>query len=623
MPEAIKPMLATLVDEPFDNKDWIFEIKWDGYRTLAYIQKGDVSLLSRNNQSFNTRFSSLVKALRTIEMDAVLDGEIVVLNEDKKPSFQLMQNYQRNQKGMLVYYVFDLLYLQGYDLRDMPLLQRKELLKKLLPKNSQILFCDHVTGKGKAFFQSVLKQGFEGIIAKNAQSVYASGRSRNWLKIKTHQRQEAIICGFTAPRKSRKHFGSLILGVYDGGKLTYVGHTGSGFGEEKLKELYERLQKLAQDKCPFENVPKTNMNPTWAKPKLVCEISFAEWTNDKIMRQAIFIGIREDKSPTEVAFEKEVPTKEVLAESEDHPKVPSLKKKSSPKPLLHLKLTHLDKLYWPQEGYTKGDLIEYYREVSSLILPYLKDRPETLRRYPNGIGETSFYQKELFHAPSWIRTEPIHHEERKIRYLVIDDEESLLYAVNLGCIDLNPFNSRVQSLHQPDYLIIDLDPEDISFDHVLEVAQGVHHVLESWNVPNLCKTSGATGLHIYIPLGARYNYDEARQFGNLIAHVVHQALPKITSIERTPRNRQKKVYLDYLQNRFGQTVAAPYSVRPKPYAPVSTPLKWSEVKAGLQPTDFTIKNAVERFKKLGDLFQPILGKGIDLKKILEKVATGL
>lgn len=621
MPEAIKPMLATLVDEPFDNKDWLFEIKWDGYRALAYIQKRNISLLSRNNLSFNVRFASLVKALKTIEMDAVLDGEIVVLDENEKPSFQLMQNYQHNQEGILVYYVFDLLYLQNYDLRDLPLLHRKELLKKLLPQNPQILFCDHVKGNGKLFFQSLLKQGFEGMIAKDAQSTYKSGRSRDWLKIKSHQRQEAIICGFTAPRKSRKHFGALILGVYNQDKLTYVGHTGSGFGEDQLRALYEQLQKLAQDACPFETVPKTNMKPTWVKPKLVCEISFAEWTSDKIMRQAIFVGIREDKKPKEVVFEKEMSTEEAIEETENQTKN-SVKnsRKSSLKQTSHLRLTHLDKLYWPKEGYTKGDLIDYYKQVSPLILPYLKDRPETLRRYPNGIEETSFYQKELFHAPAWIRTESIHHEERKIRYLVIDDEESLLYAINLGCIDLNPFNSRIQSLHQPDYLIMDLDPEDISFDHVLEVAQAMHHILDSWNVPNLCKTSGSRGLHIYLPLGGQYNYDEARQFGNLIAHMVHQTLPKITSIERSPRKRQKKVYLDYLQNRFGQTMAAPYSVRPKPYAPVSTPLQWSEVKAGLQPTDFTINNVVERFKKLGDLFQPVLGKGIDLKKTLENIS---
>ncbi len=279
----------------------------------------------------------------------------------------------------------------------------------------------------------------------------------------------------------------------------------------------------------------------------------------------------------------------------------------------------MDKLYWPQEGYTKGDLLKYYHEASHLILPYLKDRPETLHRYPNGIEKSAFYQKEAGAVPDWVRTETVRHEDHDIHYILIENEQTLLYTVNLGCIELNPFNSRIQSIYYPDYLIIDLDPEDISFDNVIEVARLVHRLLDKWEVPNFCKTSGATGMHIYIPLGALYNYDEAVQFGKLIAHIAHSELPDITSVERSPKNRQKKVYLDYLQNHFGQTVAAPYSVRPKPGATVSTPLKWSEVKQGLDPADFTIETVLKRFKKVGDLFQPILGQGIDLKKVLEAI----
>lgn len=614
-------MLATLVDEPFDAKDWIFEIKWDGYRALAEIQKESVHLYSRSFQLFDKRYPSLIDHLRSIQTEAVLDGEIVVLDEEGKPSFQLVQNYQRTQKGTLVYFVFDLLYLEGYDIRHLPLIERKKLLKKLLPDIPQVRYCDHIKEKGKAFFKAARDKDLEGIIGKQSQSPYQEGRSHDWVKIKVHQRQEAIICGFTPPKGARIKFGSLLLGVYDQQQLIYVGHTGSGFDRQKLNKVYECLQPLIQDSCPFPSVPKLRSPVTWVKPEVVCEVNFAEWTQERQMRQAIFIDMREDKQATEVVLERTVSTKNVLNEQsnlkDSSPQPVKSRKKSSSLP--SAELTHLDKIYWPHEGYTKGDLINYYRQVAPLILPYLKDRPETLRRYPNGIEGASFYQKEIQDTPNWVRTEVIQHEDHQVHYLLIEDERSLLYVVNLGCIDLNPFNSRVQFLYSPDYLVIDLDPESVSFDQVIEVAQAVHTFLEEWKIPNLCKTSGATGLHIYIPMGARYPFEEVKQFSNLIVNVIHQRLPDLTSLERSPGKRQKKIYLDYLQNHFAQTVAAPYSVRPRPGATVSTPLKWSEVTAGLNPADFTIKTVLQRFEKVGDLFKPILGKGINLPAVLKKM----
>jgi bifunctional non-homologous end joining protein LigD len=617
MPTRVKPMLATLVNEPFDAKDWIFEIKWDGYRALAEVRKENVHLYSRNFQSFDHRFPALVEDLQTLQVNALLDGEIVVLDAHHKPSFQLIQNYQKTQSGTLVYYVFDLLYLEGYDIRHLPLIERKKILKKLLPKTSHLHFCQHIKAKGKAFFKSALKKGYEGIIAKTAESPYVEGRSRYWLKIKTHQRQEAIICGFTSPQGAREKFGSLLLGVYDQNELVYVGHTGSGFDRKKLMNIYEKLQPLIQSKSPFKSSLKLSSQVTWVKPHLVCEVKFAEWTDEGRMRQAIFLGMREDKKGKEVVREKTFPVDEVLENDtpQQHAKaVKSIEKNSSDD-----YLTHLDKIYWPDEGYTKGDLIQYYRQVSPFILPYLINRPEVLKRYPNGIKEASFYQKEADKMPKWIRTEVIQHDEKQVQYLVIEDEKSLLYTVNLGCIDLNPFNSRLQSLYTPDYLIIDLDPEDVPFAVVIDVAQAVHAVLKEWKIPSVCKTSGATGLHIYIPTGAQYTYEEVKQFAKLIGIAVHQRLPDVTSLVRNPHKRQKKVYLDYLQNNFGQTVAAPYSVRPLPGAPVSTPLKWSEVKAGLNPSEFTMKTVLRRFKKVGDLFKPVLGKGINLRSILKKI----
>lgn len=620
MPAMVKPMLATLVDEPFNGKDWLYEIKWDGYRVLSMLQEGKVKLFSRSGQNFNSQFPSIVEELEKLSIEAWLDGEIVVLNEKGLPSFQMLQNYGRHAKGNLVYYVFDILYLNGKDLKSLPLLERKEILKSVLPENHPaIWYCDHISNKGIAFFKQAAKKGLEGIIAKRIESHYLEGkRSKSWLKIKTHLRQEAIICGFTSPKGSREYFGSLLLGVYENKVLTYVGHTGTGFDRRMLSNIYARLSPLIQPNCPFKNIPKNRAAVTWVKPELVCEVSFAEWTGDGHMRQAVFIDFREDKKPQEIAREKELSVSQATKnEKKTAPK--KSPKKTSQKS--ELELTNLDKVFWPKEKYTKGDLIDYYRQVAPLILPYLKDRPESLRRYPNGIEKEGFFQKDASYPPEWMKTFRIHHhhENRDVNYYVVENEKGLLYLANLGCIDFNPFLSRIDSLEYPDYLVLDLDPEDISFDKVVEVALTIHEVLEKWEIPSVCKTSGKRGMHIYIPLGAKYKYEESVNFGKLIAYIVHKMLPDITSVERSPKDRQKKVYLDYLQNNFGQTVVAPYSVRATPGATVSTPLKWSEVKPGISPQDFTIQTVLPRFKKTGDLFKLAQGRGIDLKKILKKI----
>lgn len=621
IPSTCKPMLATLVDKPFDDADWIFELKWDGFRAMALLQDRQAKLFSRNNLIFNSRFPSLIEELNQLPIEACLDGEIVVVDEKGKPSFQLLQNFSRQPKGHLIYYVFDLLYLNGRDLRNIPLIQRKELLKSILPENhSKIKFCDHVYKKGTSFFKEVAKMGMEGIIAKLISSPYLEGkRSKNWLKIKTHLRQEMVICGFTSPKGSREYFGSLLLGVHVDGVLKYAGHTGTGFDHHKLNYIYSRLSPLIQSKCPFKTKPKTRGAVTWVKPELVCEISFAQWTEEGIMRQAVFVDLRDDKKPKDVIKEKEIPSKQILKEEKKSLQSASASSKKTSKD--SLEFSHPDKIFWPEEGYTKGDLIDYYRSVSKLILPYLVNRPESLRRFPNGISKPGFFQKNAAHPPEWFKTVSIYHrhENRDVNYFVIEKEKDLLYLANLGCIDFNPFLSRVQSLDYPDFLVIDLDPEDIHFDQVIEAALALHEVLEQWDVTNLCKTSGKRGMHIYIPLQAKYTYEESVNFGKLIAHVVHEKIPEITSLERSPKNRQNKVYLDYLQNNFGQTVASPYSVRPTSGATVSTPLDWSEVKKGLSPKDFTIKNVLKRFKKFGDLFKPVLGPGIDISKVLKKI----
>lgn len=613
MPHDVKPMLAELSEEPFDDSGWLFEIKWDGYRAVAEIKNGEVNLHSRNNISFNDKYPSIVKSLKKIDANVILDGEVAVVDDFGKSSFQLLQNYRKTGKGNLIYFVFDILYLNGYGLSKLPLIKRKELLQKMLPDIPDINYSDHVVGKGKEFFSLAEQRGLEGIVAKKTDSKYQVGkRSRDWLKIKTRKTREAVICGFTQPRGSRNKFGSLVLGVYDEGELLYLGLAGTGFNDKDLKEIYSKLKPEITKTPQFKQKIATNTPVTWVKPKYVCEVEFTELTEDGLMRQPSFIKMREDKNPRDVFDDND---SDELTANVGKSKEIKIDSKT-------LKITNVDKIYFPEEGYSKGEIIDYYRKISGYILPYLAGRPESLNRHPNGIYGESFYQKDMAALPpGWLKTAKIYseHNEKEITYLVCNDEASLVYMANLGCIEINPWFSRVDNPDNPDYCVLDLDPEDISFDKVIETALAVKEILDIAGAKSFCKTSGATGLHVYIPLNAKYTYEISRGFAHLIAQLVYKKIPGITSIKRNTSKRQKKVYLDYLQNRVGQTLAAPYSIRPKQGAPVSTPLKWSEVKAGLDPQNFTIKNIFQRLEKAGDLFKDVLGKEIDITKCISNL----
>ncbi|SNB45169.1 DNA ligase D [Geobacter sp. DSM 9736] len=622
MPRDMKPMLATLTDEPFDGSEWLFEIKQDGYRAIAEVCEGKVILHSRNNLPFNRKFPSIIRALEVIPEDAVLDGEVVVLDEKGRSSFQLIQNYSETGKGEVTYFVFDLIYYAGKDLRELPLERRKEVLRAILPDHPLIRYNDHILQTGISFFNAARDNSLEGIVGKRIDSPYISGkRTRQWLKIKTKLRQEAVICGFTAPRASRKRFGTLVLGVYEHGELVPIGHSGGGFDERALEHVYEMLKPLVQHQSPFRERPKTNMPVTWVKPVLVCEVSFSEWTDEGVMRQPVFIGLREDRSPRSVVRERAVHAVPKSLRPESQPPDQG-GEKEFPVAGKRLKLTNLHKVFWPEEGFTKGDVIDYYRKIAPWILPHLRDRPESLYRTPHGIEGKGFFQKEIGEiVPDWIATHKVDSESLKksITFLLCQDEAALTYLTNLGCIEINPWLSRVPSLDYPDYFVIDLDPEEIGYDKVVEAALAVHEVLERAGAPGYPKTSGATGMHIYIPLGARYDYDTATTFAHIIAMFAHQLVPDITSLERSPSKRQKKVYLDYLQNRRGQTLAAPYSIRPRKGATVSTPLRWDEVRAGLDPGEFTISTIHRRVERVGDLFAGVLGEGIDIEKCIQRL----
>ncbi|ASK30791.1 DNA ligase D [Chryseobacterium sp. T16E-39] len=617
-------MLAKSFEKAFDDQDWIFEIKWDGYRAIADLSHKAHLLYSRNGISFLAKFEKITQDFDQQKHTMILDGEIVAYDEKGKPNFQLLQQIGDNPNLALVYQVFDLLWLNGHSTEELPLLQRKELLKEALVETEVIKYCDHIPEKGIEFFDQMKKMQLEGMIAKKTDSLYIENhRTSDWLKIKFTNTEEAIICGFTEPRGSREGFGALILGKYNQGKLIYSGHTGTGFNKETLTQLHQQLKKLIIKSTPFDSAPKTNMPVTWVQPKLVCEIKYSEITKDGIFRHPVFIAIRQDKNPEEINDSTNKMDQPNEKPKRMKAKTPS---KNTEKEITldkhKVKLTNQDKIYFPEDGITKGDVIDYYQSIAKYILPYLKNRPLSLNRFPNGIEEQGFYQKDASdNIPEWIKTTEVYSEsnDKYIDYIYCNDKATLAYLNNLGCIDLNPWNSSIPDLEHPDYLVLDLDPsKKNTFDDVIETALQVNEVLLSIKVKGYCKTSGSTGIHIYIPMGAKYEFDQVKDFAHIVMKQVNEKLPKITTLERSLQKRDdKKIYLDYLQNRTGQTLASAYSLRPKQGASVSMPLDWNDVKPGLKPTDFNIHNSLERIKENGDLFKPVLGKGIDMMKALE------
>ena len=619
--EYIKPMLAKLHDAPFDDANWIYEIKWDGYRAIAEINKTGTRLYSRNGLSFKDSYLPIYEALQKIKKDVILDGEIVALDEKGKPDFQLMQQYAREGNVPICYYVFDCLSLNGKSIENKPLLERKKILQTLLPESDIVKYCDHIDRQGKAFFKLVKKQGLEGMIAKRADSAYHENtRSPDWLKIKNVVMEEAVIAGYTAPSGSRKYFGALVLGLYKKSKLIYIGHTGTGFNDKTLKEVYEQLQQLKTSRSPFDVEISVNAPVTWVKPQLVCNLKYSEITQDGHRRHPVFMGIRIGKVANEVHEEVRDIASKKLPEQSKNGNMETAKSINGKK----MVFTHLDKIFWPDEGYTKGDVIDYYNTIYPHIIKYMKDRPESLLRMPNGLADKGFFHKDAgLAAPEWVKHISLYSEsaQKDINYILCNDKPTLLYLANLGCIEMNPWNSRVDTLDNPDYLVLDLDPsEQNTFEQVVETANVIKTILDKAGAASFPKTSGATGIHIYVPLGAKYSYEQAKDFAHAIAVMAQEQLPEFTSLERSLAKRGKKhIYIDFLQNRKGQTLACAYSLRPKAGAPVSTPLDWREVKRGLSSTDFTIKNIIKRIEKKGDLFSGVLLKGIDMMKCLKKL----
>ena len=630
MPENLKPMLASSAEAPFNDKDWQFEIKWDGYRALSYISNGKTKLLSRNNLPFDHKFPPIAEALKQWPINAVVDGEVVVLSKDGKADFGAIQSWESTTDGDLFYFVFDIIWLEGYDLKQEPLSVRRDILRKIVPESGCIRFSESIDEYGTSFFEAAKNNGLEGIIAKQKHSTYNPGnRTQQWYKIKAEKRQEALICGYTKKKDSPRLISSLLLGVPNNGTLEYIGQVGTGFNNRIQQVLFNKMNPLFTSTCPFATKPVTGAPTMWVEPQLVCEVKFTEFTADGLMRHPSFQGLREDKTAKDINIEAGLVNPEAHLNkngTESTLNVFTTQDEGTAEVVVDghaLAFTNLTKLYWPKEKITKGAVLNYYNDMAAYIMPYMQDRPQSLNRFPNGITGKSFYQKNMKgKVEPWLKTFVRYNESDKegTEFLVCTNTASLLYMANLGCIEMNPWHSRTSASLYPDWCVIDLDPGTIAFSRVIQTANMVQCILSSLGIPSYPKTSGSTGIHIYIPLGAKYNYEQSRQLAELIATLVHNELPSFTSLVRNPEKRKDKIYIDYLQNRPIQTICAPYSIRPKPGATVSAPLHWDEVKTGLKINQFTMLNMAARVKSEGDLFKGVMEKGIDLNEVLKSLS---
>jgi bifunctional non-homologous end joining protein LigD len=630
---SLSPMLAQPRERAFSRPGWLFELKYDGYRLLAARGEAGPRLRYRRGTDVTARFPELAAAVDRLPFaDLVLDGELVVLDEGGRPSFQRLQ--QRVQQTLptsvqratielpATLFAFDLLAAEGHDLRGLPLLKRKELLRRILPRAGPLRYADHIETDGEAMFEEVRSMRLEGIVAKKIDAPYRPGRGADWLKIRADRVADFVVVGYSPARGSRTGFGALHLAQWDAGALTYAGRVGSGFSGTQLDELKTQLDATRRPDPPCSGQLPADAGQTWVEPETVCEVRYKEWTAEKLLRQPVFLRIRDDK-PLEECI-REDPSS-APAEPEDEPQAESTIE-AGPKPKT-VSFTNLTKVFWPAEGFTKGDLIEYHRAVSDWMLPYLRDRPLVMTRYPDGIEGKNFFQKDApGFVPDWVRTETMwsEHAQREIRYFIADDVETLLYIVNLGTIPLHLWSSRVSALQHPDWCILDLDPKKAPFDHVVTIARRIRLLCNEIGLECFVKTSGSTGLHVLLPLGGLCTYEHSRSLGELLARVVVSELPEIATTTRTPAARGERVYVDFLQNGHGKLLVGPFSVRPLPGAPVSTPLRWSEVKRGLDIRRFTIRNVPARLRRMkGDPLSAVLTMQPDLAAVLGRFSERL
>jgi bifunctional non-homologous end joining protein LigD len=607
------PMLASLAEKLPAGRGWLFEAKWDGYRTITYVRNGDPDLRTRKDQDYTERFAAVAgaipRALRT--SNCVLDGEVCAIDDNGRTSFSAMQ-----QGGHpLVYYVFDLLELEGEPLIDLPFTERRRRLDEVLDRRNKTVQLSEAFEDGRALERAALEQGLEGVMAKRADARYEPGRrSRSWLKVKPgKQHQEFIVAGYTRGKGRReKRLGSLVLAVKRGADLQYVGNVGTGFTDKEIDSLMERLEPLERSTPPFPAVPKMprvkKADVVWVEPRLVCEVEFVEWTHDGHLRAPSYQGLREDKEAEEVRPERPIET-----EIKRGRRV--------------LRLSNLDKVFWPDEGITKGDLIAYYRDVAALLIPHLKDRPFTMKRYPDGAFGKFFFQKDAPKGmPDWIPTRPFMvstretpRRRRRIQVPLVNDELALLWMVNMGCIDMNVWYSRVDKPDRPDFVLFDLDPSpDVGFKETVQVSLLIRDVLDALGLEGFPKTSGSDGIHVLVPAERRYTYRDTREFAEIVARTLERTHHGLVTTQWSKQKR-RGVLIDANQNGEGKTIASVYSVRPREGAPVSTPLRWDELTEDLDPRAFTMEVVLARIERHGDLYEPVLDLRQSLGAALRKL----
>jgi bifunctional non-homologous end joining protein LigD len=721
MPAGVHATLAELQEKPFSHPNWVFEIKWDGVRAIAEIKDGKTRLWARSGRDVTGEYPELKDlAVNFRVTNALVDGEIVTLDEDGRSNFHKLQNrlgvqnpsQQLMQSVPLDYYAFDLMYADGFDLRKAPLVERKELLRKILASDQRVHYSEHIEEKGEALFEAARAKGLEGIIAKIKDSTYSGTRTSSWVKLKIVNEVDTVIAGYTEGRGSRKYFGALVLGLYDDGELKFIGSVGTGFTEGKQKAIFETMKELGTSQSPFKAVPGLREKVDWIKPELAARVKYANWTNDDHLRAPVFLSLRNDRAPQDCTFEdaKPQPGKEPLtsesprarpkaakkhagennaattargkteaseaeqsenstenraekvtaekvalekvAEEKVTPRISSrLEKAAGVRAALvgldgkaheelksgrvetmdvesdghRVHLTHLNKFYFREVGLKKRDLLAYYYRMADYILPFLKDRPMVLRRYPDGVGGKAFFQKEApSFLPDWIRTATVDSEERggEMQYILCDTRAALLYLTNLGCIDHNPWSSREESQDRPDWVFFDLDPTPgTPFSDVMHMAREIHAMLKSIRIQCFLKTSGASGFHIFIPLEPIYTYEQTRTFAEVVGRLVAAENPKLTTFERTVRKRPKgRILIDALQNASGKPLACAYSVRAEPQASISTPLVADELTQKITPESFTVKNFDRRIEEAGDLWKDFWKKRQTLDRALELLA---
>ncbi len=619
---ALDPMLAETEEKAFTRDGWLFELKYDGARVLAVKARGgEARLVARSGRDVTAVYPEITRAVRHLPVsECAIDGEVVALDDRGRASFERLQTRFRGQPAPraeidtpVVYYAFDALSAEGHDLRALPLIARKEILACFAPRAGFVRFSDHLEREGEALLEAARRSQLEGVVAKKADSRYESGkRSKSWLKIKLPRTALLAIVGFTRGKGSREALGSVLLAWRKDGKLVFAGAAGSGLDDASIKELREALAARQVTRPEFEGAPDLK-GVTYVRPELVAEVRYSEVTSAGMLRHPVFLGLRDKAKLADC----EAPA-EARAEADPGP-APApvrLRSKDEGQP----QLTRLDKVFWPVEGYTKGDLLRYYEAVWPWLAPYLRDRPLVLTRYPDGIEGKSFYQKNAPEfTPDWVTRAEIDGAD----YFICNELRTLLHVINSGAIPLHVWSARRDSLDRPDWLILDLDPKQAPFAHVVAIARHIHALLDELRAAHFVKTSGQDGLHVLVPLGRSLDHDDARRLAEVLARVVCADLPEIATITRPVAARGERVYVDYLQNGRGKLIAGPFSVRPRPHAPVSMPLEWKQVNARLDPTKFNIETAPPRLKKSGDPFAGVLGPGVDAVALLGALAERL